>query len=112
MQEKTLIKISLVTTIIGLLFLFFYVDNLEIKISDLSSAKPEEEIKISGVVERLSTEDKVIFLTINGYKEEINEVVVFNDEEIFLEEGDYIEVTGLVENYQGKKEIIANKIRK
>jgi len=37
---------------------------------------------------------------------------LFKDSEIFLEEGDYVEVTGTVEDYNGKKEVIANKVVK
>ena len=38
------------------------------------------------------------------------DVVVFNDEEIYLKKGDYVEISGEVEEYKGKKEIIASEI--
>ena len=45
-----------------------------------------------------------------GERIETMDVVVFPEEEIFLTEGAYVKISGMVEEYQGKKELIASKI--
>ena len=40
------------------------------------------------------------------------EVVLFKEEYLDIQEGDYIEVEGMTEEYQGDLEIIGNVVRK
>ena len=54
--------------------------------------------------------EKVIFIELTGERTETVDVIVFPDSDIFVNEGDYIELSGTIEEYEGKKEIIANNI--
>ncbi len=111
MQEKTLLKISVIVMTLGLLFLFFYAGDLQLDtVRDLDTAQPEEKITIKGVITKMSVQDKVVFLTIEGEKVATADVVVFSQEDLFLKEGANVEVSGLVEEYKGKKEIIAQEV--
>lgn len=111
MQEKTLLKIALLMALLGLVILYFYSTELDLKaIENLNTASLEQEIKIRGIVQRLSFQDKVIFFTVSGQRTETLDVVVFEDEPLFLKEGDLVEVTGILEEYQGKKEVIASSV--
>jgi len=113
MQEKTLYKISIIMVILGLAILFVYVEEIDLKaIQKVESIAPAEAVKITGTVTQLSTQDKAIFIEIEGNRVEKTNVIIFNDENLFLEEGDYVEVSGTVENYNGQKEIIASKVVK
>lgn len=111
MNEKTIFKISIISTIIGLLFLLLYAGEIDLKaVSNIEDIPEEELIKIKGIVTSLRTSDKTIFLEVEGETVQKNQVIVFSDQDIYLKEGDYVEISGMVEEYNGKKEIIANEI--
>ena len=111
MQEKTILKVAIVVTIIGLAFLFLYAGEVELKaVERIDSAIPEETVEMTGIVSRVSQHDKVIFLELEGQRIEKVDVILFTDENIFLKAGDYVEISGTIEEYEGKREIIANKI--
>jgi DNA/RNA endonuclease YhcR with UshA esterase domain len=113
MNEKQLIKISLTVTLLGLLTLFFYADNFNLRvIENVDQGKVEETVKIQGEITKLSFQDKVAFIEIEGQQVIKTEIVLFNDREIYLKEGDFVQIIGEVEEYNNKKEIIANKIVK
>ncbi len=111
MKEKTILKISLLVTLFGLILLFLYAEEIDVKvIESIDNRQPEELIKIRGVIEKLTRSDKVIFLQITGERTETTDIIFFPKEDIFLQEGNYVEITGKVEDYQGKKEVIAEKV--
>lgn len=111
MQEKTILQVSIVVIILGLFFLLLYAQNLDVRnVERIDSEIPEETVLLKGVINRVSQHDKVIFLEMLGERIEKVDIVLFNDEEVFVKEGDYAEITGTVEEYKGKKEIIADKI--
>lgn len=114
MKEKTLLKIALTCSIIGIVFLFVIFNNIDVKHSDISKIQDEEDIgnivKIYGKVIRASDTGKVLFLEIGQEKIERIDVVVFKEEDINISEGEHVEIIGEVEEYKGKKEIIANKV--
>lgn len=113
MEEKTISKVSLVLVIVGLIILLFYVDQLDFKaVANLDEIKSQELVKLSGEVTKVTTKDNAIFLEVEGCETEKNTVIVFDSEEQFLQEGDSVEITGLVEEYNGKKELIASKVVK
>ena len=111
MNEKTLLKVSIASIIIGLLFLLLYAGEVDLKaISNIEEIPEEQMVKIKGTVTSLRTSDKTIFLEVEGETVQKNQVIVFSDQDIYLKEGDYVEISGMVEEYNGKKEIIANEI--
>lgn len=111
MQEKTLINISLAVIVVGLLFLSVYAEEIQLNSTNKIDNIPlGEEVKIEGKVVKLRQTDKVLFLTIDGQKTETMDIVAFPDEDIFVKEGSIVEIMGKTEEYQGKKEIIANSI--
>ena len=111
MEEKTILKISLSLVLLGLIFLYFYTTELNLnKIENFENLPLEETVKASGVVEQVSVSDKVIFLKLSAFIEQQMDVIVFNDQDIFVHEGDTVEISGEVEEYNGKKEIIDSKI--
>lgn len=113
MKEKSLFKISLIGAVIGIVILFLVASEIElseIQISRIDSVPEEEEVLVRGLVTRVTDRDKVAFLEVA--QEEVKEitVVLFKDREIELEQGDYVEIQGSVEDYQGEKEIIGNRV--
>ena len=112
MQEKTLFKLSVVVIIIGVTFLFLYSQNINLRnLDNLDTAFLNEEVKIQGEIINIKVTDKATFLKISGSKIDNFDVILFPKKEIKFIKGDNIEITGKVEEYNGKKEIIANEIK-
>ena len=113
MQEKTIFKVSFLLAFMGLAFLFFYAEEVDLKVvENVDAALPEETIKLRGVVQSINKQEKVLFLQLEGERVETTDIIVFPEEELFLQEGDYVEITGTVEEYHSKKEVIASTIIK
>ncbi len=111
MQEKTLVKISLIMTIVGLSFLFFYTQTFTLEMKpDLEFVSPAEKVLMKGTVKNLKVTDKAVFFELEGEKIVTTEVILFPDQSIYLREGDHVELSGQVEEYQGEKEVIADTI--
>ena len=111
MQEKQLLKICIIISIIGLSLLYLYSEEIELKpIRTIEESKVDQVIKLQGKVNSLSQQEKIAFLDVENEKIELTKVILFKDEDIWLKEGDYVEITGTVEDYKGEKEIIANKV--
>ena len=113
MKEKTLLKIALSCSIVGLVVLFFISDS--ISVDQVAIGKIEDEdigkiVKITGMIIRVSNTEKVMFIEVGEEKVEKVDVVLFKDKDFDLSPGDYVEIVGEIEEYKGKKEVIANKI--
>ena len=52
-----------------------------------------------------------MFLEISELKTEKVSIILFKDRDIDLIEGSYVEVYGEIDEYNGKREIIANKVK-
>ena len=81
------------------------------KIEHIDSIPNEETVKLVGTVTKVRQMDRVSFITVSGQKEVESDVIVFPEDNIFIKEGDIVEITGDVEEYKGKKEVIANKVK-
>lgn len=109
MKEATLLKIAMITTITGIFLLFIISEKLPIEeIKDIETTD-KIDVKLKGPVSRISDLEKVAFITITQPKD--TTVLVFKKEKLNISEGDYIEVIGRIEEYEGEKEVIANRIR-
>jgi len=113
MEEKTILQASIIMVLLGLAFLYFYAEEVEIPTAaPLENIAPEEQVRIQGVISRVSRQDKVAFIELQGERIETIDIVLFAEEDIYLREGDYVEIEGTVEDYQGKKEVVASRITK
>lgn len=111
MDEKTIQKVAIITTVLGLLVLFFYAQDVKLDVVDqIDNLPSSEDVRIQGVITKLTKKDTVYFLTVEGQRPEIMDVVLFPDRDIYLQEGNFVYVQGTVEEYNGKKEIIAEEI--
>ena len=111
MQEKTLVRLALIITLLGLSFLFVYTQNLDLEsTTDLENRIDSEKVAMRGTVKNLKVTDKAVFFELEGEKIVYTDVILFPDSSIYLREGDHVELTGQVEEYKGEKEVIAEKI--
>lgn len=111
MKETTLLKIALVCSLVGLLVLYFI--SVKIEAKDYAPANLQrnagEIIKLKGTVAKITDKGNVILIEVE--QRIPNTVVLFTEENLKLENGDNVEVIGEVQKYNGKSEIIAQKIR-
>ena len=111
MNEKTIVRFSLLMILIGLGFLYLYADELELPaLENLDSHPLQEKVRMHGTITSLQKSQKALFLQVQGERIETMDIIFFPQEEPFLKEGDKVEVVGQVEEYQGKKEIVADKV--
>ena len=111
MQEKQLIRISLTIACIGIIVLLFFADSFElVTINNIENIENEQEVKLQGVITRLTKLDKVMFIELEGEQIVKSDVILFPEEDIYLQKGNYVEITGTIEEYNNKKEVIANEI--
>ena len=114
MKEKTLLKIALSCSVLGLVMLFFVSDSITISNIDISKIEDEEIgriVKITGMVTRVTNLEKVMFIEVGQQKIEKVDVVLFKDHDFDLAVGEQIEIIGEIEEYKGEKEVIANRVK-
>ena len=112
MNEKDLLKVSLIFSLIGILILFFLTYTLKVnlyEINSLSKDNLDDIVRVKGVVESFTETPGLYLVNLKDNTGKIT-VVVFKDEKLELQEGLEIEVIGQVVEYQNKLEIIAKEI--
>ena len=113
MKEKTLLKIALICSLVGLLILYLISDSIEIKeknIEKITLENKDEFVKLRGIVSNVVDTEKVVIMEITQ-PQEIT-VVLFKDKEtVNIQPGNEIEVIGKVDEYEGTLEIIADRLR-
>lgn len=110
MKEKTLLKISLISSLMGILLLLIISNKLEVNekiISNIDETDIGSNLRISGVITNVKNIGSVMLIDIAQLEK--MKVVVFNSN-ITLNKGDYVEITGKIEEYKGSTELIADKI--
>ena len=109
MKEQSLLKLALVCTILGIFVLLVLSDTVELEETKISDAKNMENnvVRITGVVEKATSRGDVTIMTVS--KKESIDVVVFDKAD--FQKGDFVDVTGEVQDYNGRKEIVAKEIK-
>lgn len=109
MKDSTLLRISLTTTIIGLISLFIILQTVELEETSFDSLNDKDEdeiVKIKGVIEKVTNKAELTIITLS--QKVLLKGVIF--ENITLSKGLEVEVIGRVSNYNGEKEILIEKI--
>jgi len=114
MREKTLLKIALIISLLGLLGLYIISGNIEIKeknIEKITLENKDEFVKLRGIVNKVIDTEKVAIMEIMQ-PQEIT-VVLFKNEDkaIQIKDGNEVEVIGRVGEYEGKLQIVADRLR-
>ena len=114
MKEKTLLKIALGCSVTGLFILLVLSHSLEVterSIATIDATTIGDDVKLMGKVDRVTVLDKVAFIEV--MKPESISVVLFKDEEqeMNIAQGDYVEIIGEIDEYEGKMQVIGNRVR-
>mgnify|MGYP001563330956 CR=1 FL=1 len=111
MKETTLLKIALISSLIGLIILYFISTKIEVKdYKPILNKNIGEDVKLKGTVTKITDRGTVVFIEVNQ-QNPITVVLFTDDDNLKLKDGDNVEVIGEVQEYNGKNEIIAQKIR-
>ncbi len=112
MKESTLFKFALAVSLIGILALLIIVENIEvplIKISSVDNSKEEDIIKIKGNIEGIKETPGLYILKVKDESETID-VIVFKENGLNFTKNSLVEIEGTIQEYQGKKELVAKEI--
>ena len=112
MKETTLLKIALICSLAGLITLYFISTRIEIKDykPNILNRNVGDDVNLKGIVTKISDKGNVVFVDVS--QQNLITVVLFTDNNnLNLKNGDNVEVIGKVQEYNGKNEIIAQKIR-
>ena len=114
MKEKTLLKAALIISLLGLVVLYLISDNIKIEEKNLEKitlGNKGEFVKIKGTISNLVNTDKVAILEITQ-PQKITVVLIKNSNNAMqIKPGNEVEVIGKVDEYNGKLEIVADKLR-
>lgn len=114
MKEKTLIIISSICFLTGILIMFSLAQFLsidEIVINKITKEDLTKKVKIRGVVKNIIDTESVAIIKVS--EEASIDVILFKEdnESIGLKAGEIIEVIGSVEEYEENLEIIGQRVR-
>jgi len=117
MNEKILVKISFICSLIGIIALFFLSESIEITertIDQIDIGMIGNDVSVEGVVNRVTNTEKVIIMDVIDTNNNENKLTVVafkkSDDNIELTKGSKVSITGKIEEYNSKPEIIASKI--
>ncbi len=112
MHEKTLLKISLITSLVGILILLIILDKIDISDSDIASINKtliDKQVKIKGEITRTTETPGLYILNVKDNTGNID-IIIFKEDKIELKKGDIVEIEGQITEYQDKLELIAKKV--
>lgn len=111
MKDSSLLKLSLVCSLIGLMLLLVLSEFIEPGAVSISEAKSAigAHVYIEGSVVEATYKDEVTFFTVSDGLDEID-IVIFEKMDEVLSEGDLIGVTGEISLYKGEEEVIVDEI--
>ena len=114
MQEKTLLKIALITSIVGLVVIYVISGNIVIEektLEKITIGNKDEFVKVRGMVSRITDLEKVTIMEITQ-PTEITIIMFKNgNESTIFAEGNEVEIIGKIDEYEGEMEIIAERAR-
>ena len=114
MKEKNLLKVALISSLIGILILFITSQNISVQektISRITLEDVDKKVKIKGSVEKVIDTEKVAI--INVVQPQNLDVILFKEGNgtVDIKEDDFIEVIGRIEEYEGRLEVIGQRVR-
>ncbi|MEK6967865.1 MAG: hypothetical protein AABX51_04495 [Nanoarchaeota archaeon] len=111
MEPESFAHICLGMAIIGLLALYvvitFYHPK-EVEVEELYEKDAEERVRLKGTVVDIIQKNKTSIIVLGHYR--TADVIFFTDGKISLSKGQEIRVDGRVQEYRGKKELVADEI--
>ena len=112
MKESTLLKIALITSLLGILIILYTSEKIEIPSSNIASINKSllnKDVKIKALVEKVTETPGLYILTVKDNTASIK-VIIFKEDPINITENSIIEILGTVQEYKNQTEILAKEI--
>ncbi len=114
MKESLLLKIALITSLVGLIILYFFSGRIEIdesSIAKIDRTDVGDFVKVKGKISKINDNENYIVLQIEEPK--TISVIFFKDVNmnVSVNVQDEVEILGKVSEFKGKQQIIADRIR-
>lgn len=113
MDENTLLKFSLLFSILGILTILFISETVSIdlsKISDITQENIDEKVRLQGTITAVGESPGLLILTLEDETGKIT-VMIFKDNDTIIEKNLHVEIIGIVSEYKNNVEIIADEIK-
>ena len=113
MKETTLLKLSVIVSIIGIFSLLIIAEttSLEItKISEINKKDLETKVKIQGKILSIRETPGLYLLTVTDFTS-TTALIIFKEDPLDLKKNLEVEIEGKIAEYEGKREIIADTIK-
>jgi hypothetical protein len=110
MKEKTLLKIAVIGSLVGIFLLYLISENIKIDQTSVSNIEQENigtDILLKAQVSDVYNQEGFSIITVIQPKE----VQIIAYDNVSLKIGQEIEVIGEIDEYEGEKQIVANRIR-
>ena len=110
MKERLLLKIAIICSLAGIFAIYLISENYDLDESSIGSIKEDQigkDVKLKGVINSIFNGEKATIITIT----QPEEIKVMLQGNVSLNKGDYVEVIGEVDEYNGELEIIGNRVR-
>lgn len=114
MNNKILLKISLVFSLIGVIIILLIAEYTELpltKIGELQNKKLDENVRIQGTITSVKNLPTLMILKIKDETGSIS-AILFKEEEIQIKKDQKVEIRGKIIEYQGEKEVDISLIKK
>jgi len=110
MNDSYILKIALICSIIGLIALYFVSNSINPELLNPTTNFEEKEfVYLNGTIHKISDGNGAYYIKVI-YSSEAD-VVAFSKENLEFKEGDKIEIIGKTDSFNGKRQIIADKIK-
>ncbi len=110
-----LTKICIISAILGISLLIIISDKINIPSSEISTITKndiDKHIKVDGIITNIIKKgNSLAILDIENKKSAIRVVIFKPDKVLNIEKGDLIEVEGKISLYEGRLQIIADKVK-
>ena len=112
MRESLLLKVALVTSLLGLVLLYFFAERIELdesSIAKLDRTDIGNFVKVQGKV--MKVYDNKEYMVLQIQQPETISVIFFKESNVSIDEQDTVEIIGKVSEFKGKQQIVADRIR-
>lgn len=114
MNNQTLIRISLIITLIGIFLLLFLISTIKpikMNIKDISSENLNQKIQIKAKISGIKDFNTFQIISLNDSTGKINSILNKNSNKLNLEKNQTILITGTITEYNNELEIQTEKIQ-
>ncbi len=114
MNNRILFKSCLTISLLGILILLIYSENITLEAKNIINITKKDIDKQTRVIGQVTRITDLPGLTILNLKDKTSEIpiVIFKEDKLPIKQKDLLEIEGKITEYKGELEIIADKITK